>query len=614
MIWKNVLILAFVAANTVMMYGDRADKEPPKKEPSKPAVAVKKPVDRTVADVTTVPTRRVVIQGTCNDRNSKRIANSSVTVFWSPGKSEPLELTETAMIYDDCKFLFRTIFTEMPRRRDLVVVATAPNYAPQKFVLDQDQAEEIKLSIVLEPAPGEFKNFDEPALQLGKYVVLPPPGRRPGRRYRVETPANRLLDQLYALNRNKNLFQALDLYQDRWLRTLKDLVDLGSTAIPELIAELDDTQDSTMLRSLGFVLRAIGDKRAVPALIRAIPKTLMPYYPQVEFSARNPELLKFGQRHQVYPDIKKDIYFLTQAPREIFHALYHLTGKKLNDDQILTLYAEEFSARQYAKKKIFQHAAEQWAEWWEKHWSEFVTDQSYSQVNLAAVTRPITPWELTPGTRFKVVGTGSNYLLESVFDWNAKNVLYDFDTGRLGSLPEKWLPIKAPAEDHAAFRKRIEANLPEIVKWAAAAGYDMLGTEFISPLNGKRHYALYSIDMQIWQLRFDKTPVAFPEFTLEELQASATRRDTWLLPVDPKTKAIHPTGVAMFLYITREKTPGFVRVGVETQKTNAIVNGLLGANANRPFGQDDELNPSHDSNGRRFGWTSLMKAYPKLGN
>ena len=29
-----------------------------------------------------------------------------------------------------------------------------------------------------------------------------------------------------------------------------------------------------MLRSLGFVLRAIGDKRAVPALIRAIPTTL----------------------------------------------------------------------------------------------------------------------------------------------------------------------------------------------------------------------------------------------------------------------------------------------------------------------------------------------------
>ena len=46
--------------------------------------------------------------------------------------------------------------------------------------------------------------------------------------------------------------------------------------MPPLIEELERTTADQPLRSLGFTLRAIGDPRAVPALIRAIPRTLMP--------------------------------------------------------------------------------------------------------------------------------------------------------------------------------------------------------------------------------------------------------------------------------------------------------------------------------------------------
>ena len=61
-----------------------------------------------------------------------------------------------------------------------------------------------------------------------------------------------------------------------WCNLLRELVAVGPVAVPQMCAELDRTTENRMLRRLGFALRAIGDPRAVPALIRAIPKTLLP--------------------------------------------------------------------------------------------------------------------------------------------------------------------------------------------------------------------------------------------------------------------------------------------------------------------------------------------------
>ena len=53
----------------------------------------------------------------------------------------------------------------------------------------------------------------------------------------------------------------------RWAKAAFDLVQIGKPAVPALIEELDRTTENRPLRSLGFTLRAIGDPRAVPALI-----------------------------------------------------------------------------------------------------------------------------------------------------------------------------------------------------------------------------------------------------------------------------------------------------------------------------------------------------------
>src|SRR5262249_27500956 len=74
---------------------------------------------------------------------------------------------------------------------------------------------------------------------------------------------------------------------------LKELVEIAHRAVPALAAALDRATRDTPMRLLPFTLRAIGDPRAVPALIRAVPRTLRPPGSDCGMSVRDAELLKF---------------------------------------------------------------------------------------------------------------------------------------------------------------------------------------------------------------------------------------------------------------------------------------------------------------------------------
>ena len=69
-------------------------------------------------------------------------------------------------------------------------------------------------------------------------------------RVRRDSTVNRLLDKFERQSIGN------DHYFDPWLRTIKDIVDLGPAAVPELLEELDATEDPWMLQLLGFALRA----------------------------------------------------------------------------------------------------------------------------------------------------------------------------------------------------------------------------------------------------------------------------------------------------------------------------------------------------------------------
>jgi beta-lactamase regulating signal transducer with metallopeptidase domain len=211
-------------------------------------------------------------------------------------------------------------------------------------------------------------------------------------RKRGESAVNRLLDKFELQSIGD------ENYRDPWLRTIKDIVDLGPAAVPDLIEELDATQDPWMLQLLGFTLRAINDRRSIPALIRAIPRTVPSSEPEkrsftndewrmyrrlpdrIMLTATEPKLQTFAQSNQLQNYIgksgfdekeeaeRKGTYTFDCPAREICGALSKLTGahngeESLDVERYSGLSAEEAQARQ----QQFQRVANNWSEWWQKH-------------------------------------------------------------------------------------------------------------------------------------------------------------------------------------------------------------------------------------------------------
>src|SRR4051812_33537739 len=84
-----------------------------------------------------------------------------------------------------------------------------------------------------------------------------------------------------------------------WCVLMRELVAIGSKAVPQLCDELDRTTVDRTQRRLAFALRAIGDARAVPALIRSIPKTLQPPSSDYGLIVADAELTAFMQKHDL---------------------------------------------------------------------------------------------------------------------------------------------------------------------------------------------------------------------------------------------------------------------------------------------------------------------------
>jgi hypothetical protein len=82
---------------------------------------------------------------------------------------------------------------------------------------------------------------------------------------------------------------------------------------------------------------------------------------------------------------------------------------------------------------------------------------------------------------------GSGWVLQSVFDLEANVVFHDLDTGRNSGLKQKWRSAK-----------RIESQLDEIIAWAAAKGFDIMATEYVSPRDRQRWFAIRPIGLRAW--------------------------------------------------------------------------------------------------------------------
>jgi hypothetical protein len=222
---------------------------------------------------------------------------------------------------------------------------------------------------------------------------------------------------------------------------------VGKPAVPELVAELDRTDRDGTLRSLGFTLRAIGDPRAVPALIRAIPKALRPLGSDFGLGIADPELRAFMRAHQDYKDVQdekgaQDNSVLCGRPvNEIMTALERITrhgefsdatGKDVRRISLGGTPEEE--SRQRAS---FEQCRTRWEVWWSEHWREFSTAEELRAVELpkrdqdlvgmAGMARYGALFPTGPQVRL-----GSVHMLRlTTLEYANGNALLDFDTGRV---------------------------------------------------------------------------------------------------------------------------------------------------------------------------------------
>ncbi len=400
-------------------------------------------------------------------------------------------------------------------------------------------------------------------------------------RNRFNTPVGRLLDDLEFMNSGATRFS------DEWLRGLKNLADFGAEAIPELCDELDATDDDMMLRSLGFILRAIDDPRAVPALIRAIPRTLRKPGSDMGLSVNDKQLEEFAHKFDLHEEDTPGEYGFGRPVREILTTLQELTDNDLDDDQLFGIFKQGTAQQQAMKLKLFERHSLKWETWWRDNGGKFEVPAAYRDVDLPAYEEVVTVPAVQLEKHYRVDGGGSNWILQSASEPNARTVFLDFDTGRTSNLPQRW-------------RNQDDLPMDEIERWAENEGFDMMGLRIPTGYADEQVYVLQNLGMKVWQLDDKRWKTRPEKITIAELIDEGREVDKYL--IRETANARDPFATASFLVITREGTPVMVHVGIEVLDDSLKPGGVVG--------DDTELDPVAFHKGRRFAFSFFEDSSP----
>ncbi len=453
--------------------------------------------------------------------------------------------------------------------------------------------------------PGQNKTTEKanPTVK-GQEGALAAPQRKP-------TDVGKLLDRLEQLRPQAG--------QDEWAFALRDLIQLGPPAVPELIAEMDATHDSFMLRCLVFALRGIGDKRAIPGLIRAIPKSCIPPGSDMGYMAKDPDLLAFMQKHEGNPSFSKSHYSFGRPITELRFTLQEMTGQKMGEDEIVSIFLAGEPRQQFLKQSLYQRCAERWSKWWELHHAEYVKEDGYAKVNLPPLAgQSFSEQDFPHGPAVKIGDGASGHILESVRNPRAKNVFLDLDTGRQGALPKQLQgPEDQPERMDNLFalasvfvplgglKRSQPERLDDIFAWAAREGFDLMGTEYLVPGDDTPHYVLRGLGLAAWQIETDRWDTLETDLRDAKPLDMGTRTDGLLAKFDAAKGRYEPEGTATFLYKTREGSYGAIFVGVEVHDTD------MRERIGRPAGPNINLDPKGFYKGRRFGYMTIVQAVAK---
>jgi beta-lactamase regulating signal transducer with metallopeptidase domain len=379
---------------------------------------------------------------------------------------------------------------------------------------------------------------------------------------KTATTVRKLLDQVKATE-GRHMREASGVISS----AIRDLVTIGPDAVPALIEELDTTQNERMMRTLGFTLRAIGDKRAVPALIRTIPKTCQP--PSSDYGCRVDDagLMAFMRKHDWDwgdEDRSPDNFSFGRPVVEISGALQKLTGQSNGEMEIMTVFLNGSDHQQRQQRRLYQRSAQRWAEWWEANWKQQVADEAYAHVSLYVRKDLETGREFPHGPNVKFAEPSEGMILQSIHAPEAeevtpfgKIVFMDLDTGRIGGLPKH---LRSP--DGAP------EKMDEISAWAAREGFDVMGTEYIPPGEKQPHYVIRSLGLTAWQIKTDLWNTIEDELKKPEAPSLGTPADGLLAQFDEAKGQYDPKEFVAFLFVTREGGYGALFVGAEVTDTS----------------------------------------------
>ena len=369
----------------------------------------------------------------------------------------------------------------------------------------------------------------------------------------------RILDEFRKLNRTVD-------ETELWCSLLRELVTIGPQAVPEVCAELDRSSDDRTLRRLSFALRAIGDARAIPALIRAIPKALLPSSSDYGLIVADAKLTEFMQKNDLKGSVRGGRYFDFGRPeREIFGALQKLTGQRFDDSELNGLGRSDDPHRQALQRRLFTRHARAWQAWWEAHWREFTDDTAYQKVNIAAEDEPIpaAPGALGPKAHTENHTSGA-VLSPAAQEGQYTEYFYDLDTGARPAWPRN-IP-----RDEAQF------DLKQIAAWAERNGVDLMCVTHTAP-DGTSTFVLRSFGMKAWEI----DPRELRRF--DRLIASGTLpkghdAGELLMHFDHETKRAVPDANGAFVYVTREGSMGLIEITDRVTQT-ADLTGRPAGNA-----------------------------------
>jgi len=387
----------------------------------------------------------------------------------------------------------------------------------------------------------------------------------------------KILADLDDLQKNNRSFQL------EWEWKLIEAIELGPPAVPELIRQLDATpaDDRRRLRNIPFILRGIGDRRAIPALIRAIPKCYGKDGSDVGARCEDPELLKLLQKYDNSDRDDELRYSYGRPINEVFPTLKKWTGNEFGWLELAHIHDGGSLRQKQLKRKLFETEARRWEKWWLDNWQTYTDDANYALVGLPAFEeQEAVEYEFDrnkPLERYSGWGSGT---LGSIHDpdreSNWGHDFYDLNTGRRSRLPEKWQHSSA---------EELRAAHEEIRKWASDNGFNMFGSTITH--NGREYYVIETVDVEVWQIpktmnKFDKQRSA------NDFIGAGRKTERYIACFDTEMNDYDYSEEGTFFYITSEGTPGILSLGTEVR------------NSDVPAGQNSLRRTTKHYEGRQF--------------